>query len=243
MNADVDELKASLSAVADPAVKAWFDNYLKGAIEYRGVKTPVVTKLVKEWAKRHDLTARPEADQLVLVDALLREPLAEDKFAGTIYLQTFMKKADPTAILDVLERSLSRGDFFDWSSTDWLCVRVIDPLIIRHGMKVASRVASWATAANLWHRRASIVPFRHATADAAFRPMIEQIIDTLIVDDARFIQTGIGWVIADWSRHDPVGAANLVETHFDQLSREVIDRHTKHLADHKDYKARKRQPR
>ena len=29
-------------------MKQWFDNYLKGVIEYRGVKTPQVTSLVQK---------------------------------------------------------------------------------------------------------------------------------------------------------------------------------------------------
>ena len=240
MSKEISSLKRALEAVADPSVKIWFENYLKGAIAYRGVKTPTVKKIVTQWARDNGIPARPLGEQLAVVDALFSGEYAEDKFAGTLYLQIFLKKADPDAILDLIEGAFVRGAFFDWSSTDWLCVRVIDPLIIRHGDGVAERVASWANAADFWQRRASIVSFRHASADPEYSRLIERVIGQLVVDKSRFIQTGIGWVIADWSKKEPVAVAALIERHFDRISREVIDRHTKYLLDHKAYKAEKR---
>lgn len=240
MPPELEELIGRLRGAADPDVKQWFDNYLKGAIEYLGVKTPEVTRILKAWAKAHDVPSRPVEEQLDLVDQLFARKFAEEKFAGTIYLQTYLKKADPDLLLGLLERAFGRGDFFDLSSTDWLCVRVVDPMILRHGDVVAARIAGWSDADDFWQRRASIVSFRHACADARFRPTIKEVIATLVGEEARFIQTGIGWVIADWSKIEPDEAADIVEQHFDDLSREVIDRHTKYLPDHKAYKARKR---
>ena len=44
----IADLQGRLDAVADPGTKTWFENYLKHAIGYRGVKTPVVTRIVAE---------------------------------------------------------------------------------------------------------------------------------------------------------------------------------------------------
>jgi len=69
---------------------------------------------------------------------------------------------------------------------------------------------------------------------------IESAVDALVADPRRFIQTGIGWVLADLARHAPERATRLVERHLERLDREVIDRHTKRLPRHAAYRAAKR---
>ena len=45
----INALQDRLSRQANKKTKAWFENYLKHAIEYRGVKIPTVTKIVSKW--------------------------------------------------------------------------------------------------------------------------------------------------------------------------------------------------
>lgn len=47
----------------------------------------------------------------------------------------------------------------DWNTCDWLCVRVLGPLIERHGEVAARTIAGWRDAAGLWRRRAAVVAF------------------------------------------------------------------------------------
>lgn len=233
-------LQTRLDAAALPETKDWFEAYLRGAITYRGVKTPVVTRIVKAWAKENGVLDLDVETQLAIISDLLAQPVAEDKFAAILYMQTFLKAADPALLLSTIETAFENGRFFDWSTTDWLCVRVLDPLILRNGEQTARRIADWSKARDLWQRRASVVSFRHAIREPSMTGLAEAVVNRLVVEEARFIQTGIGWLLSDWSKIDPGRVAILVERHFDTLSREVIDRHTKHLPDHKDYKARKR---
>ncbi len=232
------DLRRRLEAVADPATKAWFENYLKHAIAYRGVKTPAVAKIVTEWRRAHELGSLPDAGQLALARSLIEGRFAEDKFAGTLYIQKYLlRRMDPDRILDEAESLFAAEAFHDWSTTDWFSVRVLGPLIARHGEPVARRIAGWHGAPNLWQRRSSIVPFRAVVRDEAHHPTIEATIAVLVTERERFIQTGIGWVISDLSKAHPEVAAALVERHFADLSREVIRRHTKYLPGHEGYKA------
>lgn len=235
------DLHRRLDAAADPATKAWFEKYLKHVIAYRGVKTPEVTRIVTEWRSAHDLGGLPDESQLALARSLIEGRFAEDKFAGTLYIQKhLLRRMDPDRILDVAEGLLTTGAFFDWSTTDWFSMRVLGPLIVRHGAPVARRVADWRGAANLWQRRSSIVPFRAVVRDEPHHPIIKATIAVLVGERERFIQTGIGWVISDLSKAHPEVAAALVERHFADLSPEVIRRHTRHLPGHAGYKRRKR---
>ncbi len=237
----VADLQARLDAVADPGTKAWFENYLKHAIGYRGVKTPVVARVVAEWRGEHGLERLPDDDQLGVARALIRESLAEDKFAGILYLQKYLvRRLAPDRLLAAAEGLFAEGAFFDWSTSDWFSVRVLAPLIRRGGMAPAERIAEWRTAGNLWQRRAAIVPFRAVVGDASFHPLIAATIAALAGERERFIQTGIGWVVSDLAKAHPRVAAALVERHFDDLSVEVIRRHTRYLPDHERYRKRKR---
>ena len=239
--APVADLQGRLDAAADPATKAWFENYLKHAIGYRGVKTPAVAQIVTEWRVERGLDGLGDADQLGLARSLVEEPLAEDKFAGILYMQKYLvRRLEPDRLLAAAEGLFAGGAFFDWSTSDWFSVRVLGPLIRRGGTGVAERIAGWRTAGDHWQRRAAIVPFRAVVRDEAYHPLIEGTIAVLAGERERFIQTGIGWVVSDMSKAHPEVAAALVERHFDELSAEVIRRHTRYLPEHEGYKERKR---
>lgn len=236
----IADLQRRLDEVADPGTKAWFENYLKQAISYRGVKTPVVARIVAAWRSAHELRRLSDRDQLALAARLIRQDHAEDKFAGILYIQKhLLRRVDAEAVLTMAEDLFVRGAFCDWSTTDWFSVRVLGPLIKRHGSSAAERIAGWHEAAGLWQRRSSIVPFRAVVRRQEYHALIEATIRALVSERERFIQTGIGWVISDLSKAHPSRAAVLVERHFDALSAEVIRRHTRYLPEHGDYKARR----
>lgn len=223
-----DDLAERLVAASEEKTAKWFNSYLKGAITYRGVKSPKIREIVKEWGPLPDSSR----DQLRLVEALMAQPFAEDKFAAIFVLQDLVNDRDEgegdEMLLDTIESCFERGDLYDWSTTDWLCERVLDKLA-RRGSN-AERIGSWRRSDILWKRRASIVAFRGAARSGEHQDLVTNIIDDLLPSEERFILTGVGWLLADASRGGHADfAANLFEKHFDDLSLEVIQRHTKHL--------------
>ena len=237
----VSALVDMMNAEAEVKTKQWFENYLKGAITYRGLKTPAVAKLLKAWRTDHNLDSYSLAEQLALCEALIAHPFAEDKFAGIIYIQKYLaKKLEWQTLVAFVDRLFQADYFFDWSTTDWLCVRVLDPTILKHGLPAAEAIAQYRTSHILWQRRAAIVPFRHASAEKTYHALIRKIIADLVQESERFIQTGVGWVLADLSKVYPSEAEALFRQYLPLLSREVIDRHSKHLPAHRQLKQLKR---
>ena len=237
----IADLQGRLDAAADSSTRTWFENYLKQAIRYRGVKTPQVARIVAQWRRENALSQFSDGTQLALAELLIRQKHAEDKFAGIVYIQKYLlRRIDADTLLTSGEDLFSCEAFFDWSTTDWFCVRVLGPTIIHHGRGAARHIGGWREAANLWQRRASIVPFRAVVRDETYHPLIESTVAALVKERKRFIQTGIGWVISDLSKQYPLAAAALVELYFEDLSTEVIRRHTRYLPEHREYKARKR---
>ncbi len=106
----IAELQGRLDAVADPATKEWFENYLKYAIGYRGVKTPVVARIVGEWRRERGLGGLSDEDQLGVARSLVEESLAEDKFAGILYMQKYLvRRTAPKRLLEVAEGLFAGG--------------------------------------------------------------------------------------------------------------------------------------
>ena len=235
----IPSLQQLLQAAAKPDTKAWFERYLRYAITYRGVKTPQVKRLVAEWYRQSGVDQLPVPDQLALAAELIRQPMAEDKLAGTILVQQYLlRQLDASDILALSEDLFDAKAFYDWSTTDWYCMRVLKPIVTQEG--AAERIARWKTSPDRWQRRSAIVPFRAVVRDPAYDPLVAGVIKTLVTDEERFVQTGIGWVIADLSRVRPMVAQQLVEQHLHHLSAEVIRRHTRHLPRHQDYRQAKK---
>ncbi len=238
----IEALQNELNKRADEKTREWFTDYLKGVIEYRGVKTPFIGDIVGQWVDEHGIRKLPLNEQLDIAYALLAEKVAEDKFACAILLQKYLLKQTPA--LEIVARTqtaFESGHIWDWSTNDWYCVRVLGPLVVAGDKQVLRKIASWKSAQNIWQRRSAIIPFRAAAKLSRDHELITGVVKTLVHDRERFVQTGIGWLISDKSKYFPDFAAGLVEQHFDLLSREVIDRHTKYLPNHQQYKARKRQ--
>ena len=233
-------LQESIQSAADPKVKTWFENYLKGEVQYYGVKTPQVRKIVQAWNKKHQLSSWEISAQIDLCKSLMKLPHAEEKFSATIYIQLFLlKKATTEQILETSEYFFTQGYFFDWSTADWYTVRVVAKVLERD-ISALPRITSWAKSNLVWKRRASIVALRSLSKQAKYLPQIEEVISKLIGDEERFVQTGIGWTLSDVSKKFPLEAQAIVEKYFTKLSLEVIDRHTKYMPKHMEYKKRKR---
>ena len=214
--------------------REWFNNYLKGAIEYRGVKSPIVSQLLIQWVEENKFHLKSQAFQLNICNEFLSSAYAEDKFAGILYLQKFLsQKVHSDQLLKSFQKWFKDGCFFDWSTTDWFCVRVVDPLIQQCGNSVRLKIADWKSAKILWQRRTSIVAMRSSVKDIKNHALIKEIIQTLVIEKERFIQTGIGWVLAEMSKVHPSRAEKIFKTHIKNLSMEVLKRHSKHLKSHK----------
>ncbi len=154
--AAVDNVIARLDKLAVAKTKAWWERYLKGEIEFRGVPMAGIRKSVHAW---HD-EAEPDPELLKDVAlSLLRRPVAEDKLAGILIFQELLLPAEVTdwsADLAALEAVFDEGHIWDWNTCDWLCVRVLGPMVDRNGEPCARAIASWTNAPGLWRRRAGV---------------------------------------------------------------------------------------
>ena len=126
----IKELQNQLKVAANKETKVWFENYLKGAISYYGVKSPYVKILVEKWQKKNKISSLSLEKQIQLCKDLMSLPRAEEKFAGIIYLQyNLVKIVETKILLDMAEWCFENDCFCDWSTADWFTIRVLANIV------------------------------------------------------------------------------------------------------------------
>jgi 3-methyladenine DNA glycosylase AlkD len=232
----LDELSDRLRALADPAKKAWWERYLKGEAEFIGVPMAGIRGAVHRWVDEANLDDEATKDAAF---ALLRRPFAEEKLAGILLLQ---ERAAPAGVLDAdtdlpaLAALFDDGHIREWNTTDWLCVRVLGPMIERGGPPVAEAVAGWVDAPGLWRRRAAAVAFvpLAGRGDAVFAGLVATVLGVCaanVADPARFAQTGVGWVLRDLSDAAPDAVYAFLIARRSEMSREAARMAAARLSD------------
>jgi 3-methyladenine DNA glycosylase AlkD len=219
----VRRLQLALDGASSGKTKAWWDRYLKGAIEFRGVGIPQIRSVLADWRSDNGVGSRPIADQFALALRLFEEPMAEDKLAGVLCLQEYLHDEVPwRESLSGYGSLFERGLIADWNTCDWFCVRVLGPTIASSGRGCASAVAKWSTSPQLWKARASVVGFVPVIEVPDHRPLVLRSCAVLIRRGERFAKTAVGWVLRDLSKHDLGLVTGFLDENLEHFSMESI---------------------
>ena len=234
MKRALKELRAQLQAEANPRTKAWFEKYLRYTVRYRGVPTPRIKRIITHWRKTSGLDQLAPDVQLAWLAPLWAGEYAEDKFAATLYCQHFLiKDLSPAAILDAIEEVLDAKHLYDWSTTDWVCMRVLRPTLLKaedEGIKrIAKRILAWCKEDYLWKARCSVVTFAVTHRLTVYHGPALRSCDTLIKRQERFAKTAVGWFLREYSRYDPAAVRRKLEQYGELATTEVRRNALKYL--------------
>lgn len=219
----VRRLQLALEGASSTTTKTWWNRYLKGAIEFRGVGLPQIRSVLADWRSDNGVDAMPAADQFALALRLFEEPMAEDKLAGVLYLQEYLHDEVPwRECLSRYGSLFERGLIADWNTCDWFCVRVLGPVIASNGRGCASAVAKWSTSPQLWKARASVVGFVPVIKAPDHHPLVLRSCAVLIRRDERFAKTAVGWILRDLSKCDSKSVTEFLNENLVYFSKESI---------------------
>src|SRR5215210_677339 len=155
----VGELAQRLAAEADERTRDWWNRYLKGTTEFRGVPMAGIRKIAHALWHEHDLAQWPRARRVDLALTFLAQRYAEEKLAGILVLAERLLPELRAEDISILAKPFERGHIDDWSTCDWYCVKVLARLLGRVDDRhaAAEEIAAWRHADNLWQRRAAAV--------------------------------------------------------------------------------------
>lgn len=226
-------LRDLIEAQADPQVKSWWENYVKGSAPFLGVKMPGIRAALHQWHEQSIAGSLELDEQKGLALRLLREEYAEEKLAGILFLQEILLPAGSLNCkqdMDAFARIFSEGYIYDWNICDWFCVKVLGPLIERQGDPCAQAIASWHRAGILWQARASVVAFVNLVGGRDYDRLIADSCAVLIRRPERFAKTAVGWILRDISKHERRFVDQFIAGHLAHFSLESLRNATKYYA-------------
>lgn len=202
----VQSIRRSFAAHADATRAASMQAYMKSAMPFHGIPTPLRRRLTADAVQAH-----PAADTA----ALARDMLAlwqgathrEQRYAAVELPRTgrrHPKLVDPS-LLPLAQQLIAEGAW--WDLVDDLSGNLLPRLIESDAAAVHAAMRRWAHGSDLWLRRAAILAQRNvrpALFDA--RLLYETILPSIgsaAVAGEFFIRKGIGWALRERSYDAP----------------------------------------
>lgn len=207
---------------------AWLENYVKHSVKSKGVGIPQIREIVIDAAKKFDINTKPIPEQIDILNNLMKQEYTEHKIAAIIYIQLFLKDYSHE-IIKPISHWFDNGYIKDWNVCDWLCVRILSPMIDSSPDLIIPELEQWNKNENLWKARASLVPFAQCKNISAHWNHINKFSQVLIKRDERFCKTSVGWVMREYSKKDKSLVADFLVKHSKYTTKEVVSNATKYF--------------
>ncbi|AFZ01421.1 DNA alkylation repair protein [Calothrix sp. PCC 6303] len=226
----ITQLQEQLAQADDSKTKEWWEAYLKHSLPFRGLKLPQVRAILHSWAKTANFSSQPVTQQFDTAIALIQESWGEDKLAGILLLQEFLLKhrlINWESDLPKFATLFDEAYIKEWNTCDWLCVKVLNPLIKQQGKSCAEAIMQWCEAENLWRKRASVVSFvniaKHGESNfPGFTQMLLHSCGVVVQSSERFAQTGTGWALRELGLSDRNLVIDFIKTNSTYFSSEGL---------------------
>lgn len=213
-----DEIRAALSAAADPTRASWQQAYMKSAMPFRGVTLPETRRIVRTAAREVTDAATLHAAARELWDAASHR---EERYAATALLALRPLRADP-AIIPTIEHMVRTGRW--WDFTDDLAHRVAEAHDARPEA-TAALVRSWSVDTDFWMRRIAILS-QLGRRDRVDRALLADLIEPNLGEREFFLRKAIGWALREYARVDPAWVREYADSHaLSPLSRREALKH------------------
>jgi 3-methyladenine DNA glycosylase AlkD len=203
MNQHAETLVQEVKVRSVPQKAERWNRYMKGEIRFVGTGIPEIRKILQEMNISEGLDQLPMNRQVGVVNGLMRSDLAEHKWAAILYIQLFwLGKQKNTFLLNLISDWFTDRYIYDWNTTDWLCAKVLAPLVDSGDKVVIRTLKGWNQDHYLWKARASLVPLALSTRIVEHTDSIERFSDILIRREERFAKSAVGWVMREYSKVD-----------------------------------------
>ena len=209
-------VRSALKAHANPADAAPMQAYMKSAMPYYGVKSPVQRRLFREVFASHPLRSRAELEGVAL--ELWRGARFREERYAAIHL-TDQRRYDAWRTIDavpVYEEMIVTGAWWDY--VDVLASHHLGAVLRRDPRRMKPLMRRWARANDsIWKRRAAILcqlGFKHDT-DLA---LLYDCLEPNLAHPEFFLRKAIGWALRQYAWCNPREVKRYVTVHRAHLS-------------------------
>ena len=211
----IGALKRELQAAADPAKAPGMQAYMKSAMPYYGVPSPVLRTITKAVFAEFALTNDSFVDT---VTTLWRKAAFREERYAAIELtghKLYRSHQTPEVALPIYEEMIVTGAWWDY--VDNVGIHRVGPLLRTHTRQLEPVIRAWSTDDDLWRRRTSIICQISFRGDADLN-LLYDCIEPNMADKDFFIRKGIGWALRTIAWHHPDEVVRYVSEHQDRLS-------------------------
>lgn len=226
-------IRQELSKLHDAKKAKWLENYVKHDIKSIGVGIPKIRLVLQDIYKRKNINELSILEQKEILDELVKNEYTESKLAAIIYVQIFLKDSDVKFQLSMISNWFDKKWISDWNVCDWLCIRLISPLVDKYSKQTITELKKWNKDNYLWKARASLVPFAQCNTLEAHLKLVDMFNKSLIKREERFCKTAVGWVIREISKFDKSYVVKFLEDHNPHVTSEVKQNATKYFCSQK----------
>ena len=208
-------IRDGLAAAADPKRAPGMQAYMKSAMPYRGVTSPINKPIFKKAIEDHPL---PDAVAWAsAVRRLFHEASYREEWYGALALLDHRLYRDHRTLsaLPLYEELIVGGAW--WDVVDEVATGSLRELLVAHPEEMGKQMRKWSLAPNLWKRRGSIIcqVGRRRTIDLR---LLYDCIEPNLGDRDFFIRKAIGWALRDYAWVDPAEIVRYVAQKEAQLS-------------------------
>ncbi len=211
----VREVRAALKANADPERAPGMQTYMKSAMAFRGVPSPVQKRLFREiFAKHSALTCEEvrEAAGELFRDAKYRE----ERYAAIALTDQRKRRACQTMeAIPLYEEMIVAGAW--WDLVDWIASHHLGDVLHNERKPMTKLMRRWAKDAHLWKRRAAILCQLRMKAETDL-DLLYACIEPNLADEDFFMRKAIGWALRQYAWTDAREVKRWVSAHRAELS-------------------------
>jgi 3-methyladenine DNA glycosylase AlkD len=236
----VREVRAALKTAADPAKAPQMQAYMKSAMPYRGVSSPVLRRLCRELFEALPLGS-PDEWQAVALDLWRNARYREERYAAILLTESRRYKAwltagpaarvPPYGVLPMIEEMIVTGAW--WDLVDPLATHHLGDVLRSNPARMSGVMRRWAVSNDMWKRRAAILCQIRFKGDTDLQLLYDCIEPNLAHKDF-FIRKAIGWALRQYAWTDPKEIKRYVKANRSRLSPLSIREALKNLAGPKD---------
>jgi 3-methyladenine DNA glycosylase AlkD len=209
------KLRKALHRASDPARASAMQAYMKSAMPYHGVPTPLLRQVCKATFADVQFSSASNWRAQVL-DLWRRARFREERYAA-LYLAGD-KRAGPfqtPSAMKIYEELIVTGAWWDY--VDDIASHRIGPILRAHPAPMRRKMLSWSTANNLWKRRAAILCQLGFKADTDFG-LLCACIEPSLGSREFFLQKAIGWALRQYAWTDGAEVKRYVRLNRTRLS-------------------------
>jgi 3-methyladenine DNA glycosylase AlkD len=203
------------AAAADPKRAPGMQAYMKSALPYRGVTSPVNKPIFKKAIEEHRL---PDAGAWeAAVRRLFHEAGYREEWYGALALleHRLYREHRTLAALPLYEELIVGGAW--WDVVDEVATGVLRELLVTDPEEMGGQMRRWSVSSDLWKRRSSIIcqVGRRRSIDLG---LLYECIEPNLADRDFFIRKAIGWALRDYAWVEPVEVVRYVARNEARLS-------------------------